>query len=162
MHPAKSARLLIAPNGDAIGDLGTKASLEPIARDRGWVKVRLEAWVNERDLTTMDSVPGLTAADLHADPAGTRGRSVRWEVQVLSLQTADPLRREMARDEPYLLARGPGSENALLYLAIPPSLATVAATFPPMTTVIINAKVRSGKSEPSGAPILDLISITKR
>ncbi len=162
MHPTKSARLFVAPSGAAIGDLGAQAVLEPIARDRGWVKVRLEGWVNERDLTTMESAPGLTAADLHADPAGTRGRTVRWEVQVLSLQTADPLRREMARDEPYLLARGPGSENALLYLAIPPSLATVAATFPPMTTVIINAKVRSGKSEPSGAPILDLISITKR
>ena len=162
MHPTKSARLFVAPSGAAIGDLGAQAVLEPIARDRGWVKVRLEGWVNERDLTTMEAAPGLTAADLHADPAGTRGRTVRWEVQVLSLQTADPLRREMARDEPYLLARGPGSENALLYLAIPPSLATVAATFPPMTTVIINAKVRSGKSEPSGAPILDLISITKR
>ncbi len=162
MRPAKTARLFVAPGSTASADLGAMAVLEPIARDRGWVKVRLEGWVNERDLIALDSAPGLTAADLHADPEGTKGRMVRWEVQVLSLQTADPLRHEMARDEPYLLARGPGNENALLYLAVPPSLATVAASFPPLTTVIISAKVRSGKSEPSGAPILDLKSITKR
>ena len=107
-------------------------------------------------------MPGLTAADLHADPEGTKGRTVRWDVQVLAMQTADPLRKELAHDEPYLLARGPGSENALLYLAVPPSLATVAAALPPLTRVIISAKVRTGKSDPSGAPILDLQSITKR
>lgn len=162
MHPAKSARIFSAPSGSAVGELTTTAVLEPIARDRGWVKVRMDGWVNERDLLPLDARPGLTAADLRADPAGTRGQTVRWEVQVMSLQTADPLRREMARDEPYLLARGPGSENVLLYLAVPPSLATVAAAIPPMTTVVISAKVRSGKSEPSGAPILDLLSITKR
>jgi hypothetical protein len=162
MRPAKTARLFVAPSGAASADLGAMAVLEPLARDRGWVKVRMEGWVNERDLIAIDSVPALTAADLHADPEGTKGRTVRWEVQVLSLQTADPLRHELARDEPYLLARGPGSENALLYLAVPPSLATLAASLPPLTTVIINAKVRSGRSEPSGAPILDLKSITKR
>lgn len=162
MRPAKSARLFVAPSGAPSAELGATAVLEPLARDRGWVKVRMEGWVNERDLIAVDSAPGLTAADLHADPEGTKGRMVRWEVQVLSLQTADPLRHELARDEPYLLARGPGSENVLLYLAVPPSLATAAAALPPLTTVIISAKVRTGKSDPSGAPILDLKSITKR
>jgi hypothetical protein len=83
-------------------------------------------------------------------------------VQVLSLQTADPLRPELARDEPYLLAKGPGAEDALLYLAVPPSLLAQASAIPPLTRVLITARVRSGHSEPVGIPILDLRSIAKR
>ncbi len=118
----------------------------------------------ERDLAPADSSlgAGLTAADLRADPEGTRGKAVRWEVQLLSMQTADPLRKDMALDEPYLIARGPGSENALLYLTVPPSLLTEAKAIPPLTTVIITARVRTGRSAPVGTPILDLKSIARR
>jgi hypothetical protein len=87
---------------------------------------------------------------------------VRWEVQVLSLQVADPLRRELTPDEPYLLARGPGTESALLYLAVPPSMLSEVKTIPPLTNVLITARVRSGRSAPVGTPILDLKSIARR
>jgi hypothetical protein len=104
----------------------------------------------------------LSAADLRADPDATHGKTVQWDVQILSLQIADPLRPEMARDEPYLLAKGPGTEDALLYLAVPPSLLAQAKALPPLTRVLITARVRSGHSEPVGIPILDLRSISKR
>jgi hypothetical protein len=127
------------------------------------MRVRVEGWVQERDLAPADSSfgAGLTASDLRADPEGMRGKVVRWEVQVLSLQFADPLRKDMAKDEPYLIARGPGAENALLYLTVPPSLLNDVKGIPPLTTVIITARVRTGRSEPVGTPILDLKSIAK-
>jgi hypothetical protein len=164
MSVSKPAKLLAAPGGSVVGELAAGAIVQALAHEHGFAKVRIEGWIPERELSPADSSLGsqLTAADLRADPEGTRGRSVQWEVEILSLQTADPLRRELARDEPYLLARGPGKENALLYLAVPPSLLNQAKSLPPLTRVLITAVVRAGRSEPVGTPILDLKSISKR
>ena len=164
LSATRTSKLLSSPSGAAVGEVASGAIVQALARDHDWVRVRLEGWVRQRDLAPADSTfaAGLSAADIRADPEGTRGRVVRWEVQLLSLQQADPLRHDMARDEPYLLAKGPGSENALLYLAVPPSLLAEARTFPPLTVVIITARIRTGRSEPVGTPILDLKTITRR
>jgi hypothetical protein len=161
---SRQTKLLRTPGGRVSGELPKGAIVEPMARDHGWVKVRLEGWVNERDLAPADSsyASSITAADLRAEPERMRGKTVRWEVQILSLQTADPLRSDFAKDEPYLLARGPGSENAILYLAVPPSMLQEVKSIPPLTPMIITARVRTGRSEPVGTPILDLKSISKR
>lgn len=167
MIPARALTLRDAPAGERrIADVpaGPGSVVTPLARERGWVRIRVEGWVPETDLAPADSalrVP-LSAADLRADPRGTRGRTVRWDVEVLALQTADPLRRELAADEPYLLARGPGKENALLYLTVPPSLLGAARALPALTPITVIARVRNGRSEPVGVPILDLQSITRR
>ncbi|MGH7653818.1 MAG: hypothetical protein ACREN6_04060 [Gemmatimonadaceae bacterium] len=164
MSATAVTKLLAAPGGAAVGELAAGSIVQPLEHDHGWSKVRIEGWVQDKDLSPADSSQGsqLTAADLRADPDGTRGKMVQWEVQVLSLQTADPLRPELARDEPYLLAKGPGTEDALLYLAVPPSLLAQAKALPALTRVLITARVRSGRSEPVGIPILDLRSISKR
>jgi hypothetical protein len=164
MSVVRGTKLFASPSGDTVGGVMQGAIVQSLAREREWVRVRVEGWVRERDLSPADSTfaTGLTAADLRADPAGTRGKVVRWEVQVLSLQTADPLRHDMARDEPYLLARGPGNEGGLLYLTIPPALLAEAKIIPPLTMVVITARVRTGRSEPVGTPILDLRTISKR
>ena len=164
MSVSRPTRLLAAPAGSAVAELAAGTVVQTLAHDHGFAKVRIEGWVPERELSPADSSLGaqLTAADLRADPEGTRGKTVQWEVEILSLQTADPLRRELARDEPYLLAKGPGTENALLYLAVPPSLLNQAKALPPLTRVLITARVRAGHSEPVGTPILDLKSISKR
>lgn len=164
MTVSKPVQLVTAPGGTSVGQLAAGATVQPLAHDHGWAKIRVEAWVPEAGLSPSDSALGaqLTAADLRADPDGTHGKIVQWDVQVLSLQVADPLRPELARDEPYLLARGPGSEDALLYLAVPPSLLAQAKALPPLARVLITARVRSGHSEPGGTPILDLKSISTR
>ena len=160
----RTTKIFSAPTGNPVGTLAQGAIVQHLARERGWSHVRVDGWVKETDVSPADSsfAAGLSAADLRANPEGTRGKVVRWEVQVLSLQIADALRSELGRDEPYLLAKGPGSENALLYLAIPPSLLADAKAVSPLTTVIITARVRSGRSEPAGTPILELKSIVKR
>jgi hypothetical protein len=153
-----------APNGLIVGQIGAGSYVVPLARSRGWVRVRSEVWVPERDVVPADSSYGasLSAADLRADPEGTRGKTVRWEVQILALQYADPLRRDLAKDEPYFLAKGPGAEDQLLYLAIPPSLLAEARSTQALTRLLVTARVRTGRSQPVGIPILDILSFARQ
>jgi hypothetical protein len=158
------ASLRTAPGGAAVGELAQGAVVEPLARDRGWVKVRVDAWVPESLFVPADTAyrSELTAIDLRLDPEGTKGRVVRWEVQVVGLQRADPLRRDLAPDEPFLLVIGPKGENVILYVAVPASLLNEAKAIPSMQSVILTARVRTGRSRPTGAPILDLLSFVRR
>jgi hypothetical protein len=160
---SRTAGLATHPEGARIGTLGPGARVAPLARERGWVRVRVEGWVREEDMLPADSSlrAALSAADLRADPEGTRGRLVRWRVQIIKLQRADPLRKGLADGEPYLLARGPGDENALVYLAVPPSLLETARALAPLDGVLVTARVRDGRSEPVGVPILDLQTLVR-
>jgi hypothetical protein len=134
----------------------------PLGRERGWVRVRIEGWMREEELASADSsLSGVSAADLRSSPGEYDGRLVRWTVQILALQRADAVRRDMKPNEPYFLARGPGEEGALLYLAIPPELLDRAKALIPLTSALITARVRTGKGDPSGVPILDLIALTR-
>ena len=134
----------------------------PLVRERGWVRVRIEGWVREGALLPVDSAlrTALSAADIRADPVGSKGKLVRWQVEVLALQRADALRRDMNIGEPYLLARGPAGENAILYLAVPPSLVNEARGIVPLTVIQVTARVRNGRSTPTNVPILDVETIS--
>lgn len=165
LTPTKQTLLRLAPEGDSLGGVRPGTVLVPLARERDWIRVRLEGWVREAELQAVDSTvqTRLSAADLRADPDGTRGVIVRWNVQVLSpIQRADVLRRELAQNEPYVIARGPDAESALLYLAVPPSMLDAVSAIAPLTGVVITARVRTGRSSPVGVPILDLVSIVRR
>lgn len=159
-HPTQ---LRTAPDAVTLGQLRAGATVEVIARDRGWVRVRTEGWVQEADLIPADTgfSARLSAADVRSDPVASHGRLVRWTVEFLALQTADPLRHGMAVDEPYLLARGPVGENSLLYLVVPPSLLGTARALQPLSRLVVTARVREGRSEPVGIPILDLQTIRR-
>jgi len=159
------AALRDAPDGQSFATLSPGVALEPVARDRGWVRVRAEGWVKESEVGPIDSNRVvLSAADLRVDPDGARGKHVRWDIEVLAMATADPLRKGLNPDEPYLLARGPGAESALLYVAIPPSLVTTAHSLASLAPVPVTlaATVRLGRSDPVGVPILDAQSLTRR
>ena len=151
-----------APDAKPLATVAQGTTLTPLARERGWVRVRLEGWVPERDVAPADTSirSGVSAADLRADPVGSKGKVVRWNVQILAKQKADILRKDLAPDETYLLARGPFDENSLLYLVVPPSLMVIAKSMPELSQAMITARVRTGKSQLVGVPILDLLSIT--
>ncbi|MES3033343.1 MAG: hypothetical protein V4813_05035 [Gemmatimonadota bacterium] len=162
LRPAAKAEVRSAPDGPMMGTVVAPGTVIPLARERGWVRVRLEGWVRESDLLPVDSAlrTALSAADLRADPEGSKGKLVRWKVEILALQRADALRRDLADGEPYLLARGPVGENAMLYLAVPPSLLGEARAITPLTVIQITARVRNGRSAPTNVPILDVETIS--
>ena len=161
---ARRTTLYTAPDAGGLGTIDSSARVTVVARDRGWVRVQVEGWVRAQDLGPSDStvLTTISAADLRAQPDRYRGQVVRWVVQKIAVETADPLRRGMAPDEPYILARGPGQENSLLYLALPSSLVDQAKRIDPLTAITVTARVRSGRSEPSGVPLLDVLSIAAR
>ncbi len=161
--PAGPVVLRTSPAGKPVARIDTGARLAVIARDRGWLRVRTEGWVLATDVVPADSgaLTALSAADLRADSAGSRGRLVRWEVEFVALQTADPLRKGLVDGEPYLLAQGPGGEGSLLYIAVPPSLLGTARAIPPLASLTIIARVRYGRSDPVGVPVLDLQALSR-
>jgi hypothetical protein len=164
LTPSAQATLHDAPQGKELGRVSPGASLTTLARERGWVRVRFEAWVNESSLVPLDSALRMSpsAADVRADPAGMKGRLVRWDLEFISWQRADPLRRDMRPDEWYILARGPGSENSISYLVVPESLRSTAESITPLSRIVVTARVRVGRSSPVGVPILDVESLSRR
>lgn len=162
LRPSGTATVRTSPTGAAIGSVTAQATVIPLARERGWVRVRMEGWVREQDLLPVDSTlrTALSAADLRADPEGSKGKLVRWKVEVLAFQRADALRRDLTSGEPYLLARGPAGENALLYLALPAAMVAEASAITPLTVVQVTARVRTGRSAPTNVPILDVEALT--
>jgi len=147
----------------AVGQIVKGAPVEVVGRERDWVRVRLEGWVRESDLVVADTtLRPLSAADIRANPGAALGKLVRWEVEAVALQTADPLRTGLQAGEHYLLALGPGAEKTLVYIAVPPGLLANARSLPPLAQVTVTARVRNGRSEPAGVPILDLQSLTRR
>ncbi|MCR4339070.1 MAG: hypothetical protein NUW01_04185 [Gemmatimonadaceae bacterium] len=161
--PARAAVLRASPAGKPTARVDTTARLEVLARDRNWLRVRTEGWVLATDVLPADSgeLTRMSAADLRADSAGSRGKLVRWAVEFVALHTADPLRKGLVDGEPYILAQGPGEERSLLYIAVPPSLLGMARAIPPLAQLTIVARVRFGRSDPVGVPVLDLQALSR-
>lgn len=161
--PIRTAPTIGASVTPAIGQLAKGATVQVTARDREWVRVKLEGWVRESDLAIADStLKPLSSADIRSDPEGSRGKLVQWHVEAVALQIADPLRTGLQPGERYLLALGPEPEKSLVYLAVPDPLLTIARSLPPLAQITVTARVRNGKSEPAGVPILDLQTLTRR
>jgi hypothetical protein len=156
-----SAPLRSTPNGGAVAQIASGAPATVLAREGEWTKVRVEGWVRAEEVRLVQAGPrSLAAADLRADPRAALGKLVEWEVELLALQRGDTLRRDLMPGEPYFLARGPGSEGAVLYLTIPKELLAAArATRVPGRARVV-ARVRSGRSEPTGVPVLDVQVLT--
>lgn len=161
--PARPAVLRASPAGKPTARADTSARLEVLARDRNWLRVRMDGWVLATDVVPADSgeLTRMSAADLRADSAGARGKLVRWEVEFVALHTADPLRKGLVDGEPYMLVQGPGDERSLLYVAVPPSLLGMARAVPPLAQLTIVARVRYGRSDPVGVPVLDLQALSR-
>jgi len=160
----KPTEVRSAPDaGPSVGQVLKGGTVEVIAREGDWVRVRLEGWVRETDLIAADTtLRQLSVADIRSNPAAARGKLVRWEVEAVALRAADPLRTGLQSGEQYLLAFGPGAEKSLVYIAVPQNLLAGVRSLPPLAPVIVTARIRDGRSEPAGVPILDLESITRR
>jgi hypothetical protein len=164
LTPLGTAELRNGPGGPLFARVDSGALLTPLAHGDGWTRVRVEGWIRDEELIPADPTLqlSLSAADIRAAPDRTRGAMVRWDVQFIALQRADQLRRDLRAGEPYILARGPGDEGALLYLAVPPALLPEVEQFQPLEGLTVTARVRVGRSEPVGVPILDLLSAVRR
>lgn len=157
--------LLSSPaRGDTVASLGRGARVEVVGREGGWARVRVEGWVPLDESGALQQ-PGIERnVSLHAlrsDPDRYRGVTLQWQVQFMAVQRADSLRTDFTRGEPYMLARDPGGEAGLVYIALPPEHLAAARQLTPLQRVEIVARVRHGRSPLMGHPVLELVELRR-
>lgn len=149
--------------GDTVGVLRRGAGLEVLATEGDWVRVRVEGWVPADSLEgrgrTDTVVRDLTLAELGRRPEAYRGRLIEWELQFITLERADAVRRDFEEGEPYMLARGPAGESALIYVAVPEARVDDVRRLAPLERVRVRGRLRTPRSALTGAPILDLVQL---
>ncbi len=164
--------ILSAPDGDTLSTMAPTAEVAVTARQGNWARVRIEGWVwqpplgagaerGDQDLAS-SSGPSLSPADVAANPEQARGRIVTWELQFISQERAESVRTDFYEGEPFLLMRPTGSSNGrFVYVALPPDQLGVTVGMVPLERVTVVARVRTGVSQLTGSPILDLIEIRR-
>lgn len=160
---ARPADLYLAPEKGRLGSLAGGATVQPIARARGWVRVRVDGWVREQDVdgriaTDADIV---TAADVRANPAKFEGRPVDWRVQFVAVRTADELRPELPSGQPYALVRGPLPEPGFVYLSLTEEQAQRFRKLSPLAELSIRGIIRTGRTRYTGTAVVELERITE-
>ena len=116
----RATPLALTPDGPTLATLETGTSGQVIGRSGEWVQVQLQGWVREADLAEPVSaaIPGVTVAQIRADPSKYVGQLLEWRVQYISIQTADELRPEIPGGAKYLLTRGPLPEPGFVYVIV--------------------------------------------
>lgn len=150
-----------APDGEVAGSLSDSLPVKILERADGWVRVQIEGWVpSERVRPAGEVLWGVSAAELRADPEAFRGKVLRWDIQFISLQTADQLRQDLRPGEQYILARGPYPERGFVYVSVGSDHANRLRDLQPLARVEIVARVRTGKSRFMESPVLELIEMS--
>jgi hypothetical protein len=152
-------RMFGTPNGDTVGALVERAPARVLARTDGWARVLVEAWVRDDGLTPADDsvLEGITAAEVRGSGAAYVGRTLRWTVELIAVQVADELRKEIAAGQRYMLARGPLPELGFVYILLTDTQAAAVAQLQPLTRLTILGRVRMARSRYLGNPVLDLV-----
>ena len=162
---AAGAAVLQSPDGDTLARVRPMTSMDVIATDGNWARVRIEGWVWQPGLASAgDSgsvLRDVSAAVLAANPENFRGRTVEWRLQFISLERAERIRTDFYEGEPFILARGPGDENAFVYVAVPPERVAAVERLGPLERIVVLGRVRTGRSRVMGAPVLDLLELRR-
>lgn len=159
---SREVPLQTSPEGDTVAIVFGGVDLQVVAREGSWARARLEGWVwvpGTLPADSVDDAADLTPADLRANPEQYVGRRVRWRIQFVSLERAEPVRTDFYEGEPFLLVRPADRSQGFVYVAVPPELLERAEALRPLETFEILARVRTGRSALMGVPVLDLIAI---
>lgn len=153
---SRGAEIRNAPQGEAFAPLPAETPVHVLESRGGWTHVRVDGWVPSaavRAGSLGDVDPGVVAA---APPGTFIGRTVRWTLEHVSLQQADPWRPDFEPGEWYALARVPGVEGRYVYLALPERLVGEFRGMSPFRTLRVEGQVRTGQSALTGTPIVEL------
>ena len=155
----RGAVLTNAPGGPEVGTLASLADVRVLTRANGWTRVRVDAWVPDSVLETADpgATVGVTAAEVHAEPARWIGQVVQWQLQVVAVQVADALRPELPEGKPYLLTRGPLPESGFVYVLVTPEQAQRYRDAPPLREITARVRIRAPSSKYLPTPVVELI-----
>lgn len=158
------ATLLAAPDGDTLADLRVNTTVETLAREGNWTRVRVEGWVWQPSLDQPAAATGavlrdVTTAAIGANPEAFRGRLVEWSVQFIALDYAERIRTDFYEGEPYILARGPAAEPGFVYIAVAPDRVGEIERLAPLQRITVIGRIRTPRSSLMNAPVLDLVEV---
>ncbi len=159
------APILSAPDGDTLAVSTPSASLQVLAREGNWARVRLEGWI-----WLPQGADGGVGASIHTDvtweavtasPEEYRGEILQWDLQFISLERAEEIRTDFYAMEPFLLTRTEDGEQGFVYVAIPPERLREAQGLSPLERIRVVGRVRTGSARLTGSPILELLSLDR-
>lgn len=152
------------PGGEPAATIVRDWAVRVLARSGEWVRVQTEGWVREEELLPAAAgvIVGVSGAEVRSSPEAFEGKLVQWNVQFISIQTADELRPEMQVGERYMLARGPLPEYGFMYLILSEDQVREAGRLPPLADLVVIGRIRVGRSSYLGNPVLELIDMSLR
>ena len=153
---SRGVELRNAPQGGVIAPLPAETPIRVLESRGGWTRVRVDGWVPSSSVRagSLGEVgPDVVAA---APPGTFIGRTVRWTLEHVALQQADPWRPDFEAGEWYDLARVPGVEGRYVYLVLPERLVEEFRGMSPFRTLRVEGTVRTGQSALTGTPIVEV------
>lgn len=161
---AAGAELRDVPEGKPVATVAQPVGGRVLARSGGWVRVQTEGWVREEDLTPSEAgvLVGVSAAELRSRPQEYEGKVVQWTVQFIAVQPPDEMRPELPEGRPWVLARGPQPEQGYVYVIATDEQLAQFRTLEPLATLVMLARVRTGRSRYLQVPVVELIEMRER
>ena len=158
---ARGAGMFATPDGAQVGALQPGAPARVLARAGEWVRIATEGWVREADLKTSSggALVGVSAAEVRASPDRYVGQVVDWRLQLVSIQTADELRPEMAPGQSYLLTRGPLPEPGFVYVTIPQDQTQRFRALGPLAELTLRVRIRAARSKYLATPVAEFVAV---
>jgi hypothetical protein len=95
---------------------------------------------------------------VRAEPARYIGKTVEWRLQLISVQTADELRTEMARGQRYLLTRGPLPEPGFVYVMVSASQAAEFRSLPALEELVLRVNIKAPRTKYLTTPVVEFVS----
>lgn len=151
-----------SPDGDTVAVVRSGTPITVVERGNAWTRVRVEGWVRSDRLVTTDldsALVEVSAASLRASPDDYVGVRLRWAVQFVALERAEPERTDFYEGEPFILARAPDPADGFVYMTVPPELLAAVEGLKPLDMIDVLVVVRTGRSALMGVPVLDLLAL---
>jgi hypothetical protein len=160
LQVARETALLGAPEGSQYGTLQTGAPTRVVGHSGEWARVQLEGWIRESDLAPGSdaSLGGVTAAEVRADPPRYIGRTVDWRLELIAVQTADELRTEIPKGQPYLLTRGPLPEPGFVYVTVTETQANEFRSLQALQEMTLRVTIKAPRTRFLATPVVELVS----
>jgi hypothetical protein len=161
VQATRATALTLEPDGAALATLAPGTSGQVIGRSGEWVQVQLQGWVREADLSEPASaaIPGVTVAQVRANPGKYIGQLLEWKVQFISIQTADELRPEIPNGSKYLLTRGPLPEPGFVYVVVTAQQLPTFQSASPLQEFTMRGRLRAAQTRYLPTPVLDLVQV---
>ena len=157
----RATPLALTPDGAQLAMLDPGTSGQVIGKSGEWVQVQVQGWVRESDLSEPVSaaIPGITVAQIRADPKKYVGQLLEWRIQLISIQTADELRPEIPNGAKYLLTRGPLPEPGFVYVIVTAQQLPMFEAATPLREFTVRGRLRAAQTRYLPTPVLELVQV---